>query len=470
MAVDPARMGTAELSRAFRRRALSPVEVTRACLARIAADNGSLGAYCLIDEVGALAAARAAEARWLAGAPASAIDGVPTSIKDIVLMRGHPTRRGSRTTEGVAIDRDDAPVTARLRAAGAVILGKTTTPEFGWKAVTDNPMGEVARNPWDTSRGAGGSSGGAAIAAATGMGVLHLGTDGGGSIRVPASFCGVVGLKPTFGRVPAWPMSPFGTVAHLGPIARTIADLAAMLTVLAQPDARDWHALPAEPRDWSVGLDAGVRGLRIAASRTLGGTVEVEPSIAAAFETALETLADLGAEIVPVEPALGDLRILFARHWFPGAARLLSELPQDALPLLDPGLRDMAAEGAAMSAAEVLEAQRQRGELGIALQRLLHDHDLLATPTVAVPPLPAGAELSDPATQRRWIDWAGFSYPFNLSQQPAITVPCGRDALGLPAGLQLVAAKYREDLCLRAARAFEAVVPPRWPDVPDQVI
>ena len=380
-------------------------------------------------------------------------------------MRGFPTRRGSRTTAGAAPDAEDAPATARLREAGAVLLGKTTTPELGWKAVTDNPLGEVARNPWDTSRTAGGSSGGAAVAAALGMGALHLGTDGGGSIRIPAAFCGIVGLKPTFGRVPAWPLSPFGTVAHLGPMTRTVEDAALMLTVLALPDARDWLALPHEGRDWRAGIADGVAGLRIAASERLGG-IEVDQEVAAAFRRALGTLEALGARVEPVDPDLGAARDVFARHWFPAAARVLAGLPPERVAEVDPGLRAMADEGAAMSAAEIMDAQRERGALATTLHLLLGEFDLLATPAVAIPAFAAGVEVPDPARQRRWIDWAGFSYPFNLSQQPAISVPCGRTEAGLPIGLQLVARKYREDLVLRAALAFERAEPQPLPEAP----
>lgn len=468
-ATEPGLLPAAELTGLYRSGRISPVEVARDCLRRVGRWNAAVGAFCVVDEAGALAQARDSEARWRRGEALGPLDGVPATIKDIVLMRGFPTRRGSRTTEGVAAGAEDAPATARLREAGAVLLGKTTTPEFGWKAVTDNPLGEVARNPWDPARTAGGSSGGAAAAAALGMGALHLGTDGGGSIRIPAAFCGIVGLKPSFGRVPAWPLSPFGTVAHLGPMTRTVADAALMLNALSRPDPRDWHALPHDGRDWSDGLGGdGAAGLRIAVSETLGGLVEVDPEVLAAFREALRVLEGLGARVEPAEPDLGrDVRGLFARHWFASAARVVAAIPPERRELVDPGLREMAAEGAAFSTAEILDAQRERGELGVGLQGLLlGPFDLLATPAVAIPAFAAGVERPDPARQPRWIDWAGFSYPFNLSQQPAISVPCGRTRGGLPLGLQLVAAKYREDLVLRAAAAFEAARPWGFPEEP----
>ena len=338
---DPAVLSASELLRRYRRKSLSPVEVTGACLARIARWNDAVGAFCIVDEDGAIAAARAAEARWLRGEPCGLVDGVPVTIKDLVLTRGWTARRGSHTTAVHPPAASDAPATARLREGGAVLLGSTTTPEFGWKAVTDNPLGHVARNPWNLARTPGGSSGGAAVAAALGMGALHVGTDGGGSIRIPASFCGIVGLKPTFGRVPAWPLSPFGTVAHLGPMARTVEDAALMLTMISRPDQRDWHALPFEAADYRVGLGAGVAGLRIAASATLG-SVELHPEVDAAFHAALEVLADLGAKVELVDPPVGQAGSIFARTWFPAAARLIEKLPPEARSRLDPGLAAMA--------------------------------------------------------------------------------------------------------------------------------
>jgi aspartyl-tRNA(Asn)/glutamyl-tRNA(Gln) amidotransferase subunit A len=463
---DPATLPAAELLRRFRRRSLSPVEVAGACLARIDRWNDAVGAFCLVDREGALAAARASEARWARGEPRGLLDGVPITIKDLILVRGWTIRRGSHSTAGQPPAAEDAPATARLREAGAVLLGSTTTPEFGWKAVTDNPLGHLARNPWNTGRTPGGSSGGAAVAAALGMGALHVGTDGGGSIRIPASFTGVVGLKPTYGRVPAWPLSPFGTVAHLGPMTRTVEDAALMLTVISRPDLRDWHALPPDGVDHRVGLADGVAGLRVAASATLG-FVEVDPEVRRLFEAALATLADLGARVEKVDPPVGRPGDLFARHWFPAAARLIEKLPAGARAKLDPGLAAMAGQGAAFSRAELQDAALERGELGVAMQRFLTaDHDLLVTPAMALPAFATGMEHPDPGRADRWSDWAGFSYPFNLTQQPAISVPAGFTGDGLPVGLQIVGPKYADALVLRVARAFEAACPQPMPAEP----
>src|SRR5213595_2733588 len=269
MTTDLCSLSATELLDAYRRHELSPVEVTRAVLERIEKLNPVLNAFNLVSDR-ALDEAKASETRWLRGEPKGLLDGVPVSVKDILLTKGWPTLRGSKTVDAKGPWNDDAPCVARLREHGAVLLGKTTTPEFGWKGVTDSPLTGITRNPWNPAKTPGGSSGGAVAAVAAGMGPLAIGTDGGGSIRIPCSFTGLFGIKPSFGRVPAWPLSPFGTVAHVGPITRSVADAALMLNVLAQPDARDWHALPYERRDWRSGLDQDITDLRIAYSPDLG--------------------------------------------------------------------------------------------------------------------------------------------------------------------------------------------------------
>src|SRR5579871_4839927 len=278
---DLALWSATELVDAYRRKAVSPVEATTAALARIERLDGQLNAFCVVERDGALGAARAAEARWQRGAPVGLVDGVPATVKDVLLTKGWPTLRGSRTADPQQAWTEDSPAVARLREHGAVLLGKTTTPEFGWKAIGDSPLTGITRNPWNLERTPGGSSAGAAAATAVGMGALAIGTDGAGSIRIPSAFTGLFGLKPTFGRVPAYPPSAFGTVSHVGPMTRTVADGALMLTVLAGPDWRDSWALPPDERDYRVGLDDGVRGLRIGFSPDLG-YVKVEPEIAQA--------------------------------------------------------------------------------------------------------------------------------------------------------------------------------------------
>jgi aspartyl-tRNA(Asn)/glutamyl-tRNA(Gln) amidotransferase subunit A len=453
-----------ELLRLYRSGAASPVEATREVLDRIERLNPRLNAFCLVDAEAALASARASEGRWRQGAPVGALDGVPTSIKDLILTRGWPTLRGSHTVDAAQPWEVDAPATARLREAGAVLLGKTTTPEFGCKGETNSPRTGISRNPWNLQRTPGGSSGGTAAAVAAGLGPLSVGTDGAGSVRIPAAFCGNFGLKPSFGRVPAYPLSPFGSVSHLGPHTMSVADAALMLNVLSQPDARDWTSLPFDARDYRVGLDDGVRGLRIAYSPTLGYAQNVHPEVAAAVDRAVHELQALGAVVEAVDPGIADPLDICTGLWFLGAHTLFAGLTPAQQAVVDPDLRAEAALGAGLSALQVQQLNLRRGALGSQLRQFMQRYDLIATPAVAVPAFearPAGHTPIDPTTL---LGWTPFSYPFNLSQQPACTIPCGLTADGLPIGLQLVGPMFGDALVLRAARAYESVRPiPRPP-------
>ncbi|MEA3193633.1 MAG: aspartyl-tRNA(Asn)/glutamyl-tRNA(Gln) amidotransferase subunit [Betaproteobacteria bacterium] len=459
MSSDLCALTATDLLDGYRKHQLSPVEVARAVLDRIEKLNPKLNAFCLVSDK-ALDDAKASEARWMAGQPRGLLDGVPVSIKDLLLTKGWPTLRGSKTVDAKGPWNDDAPAVARLREHGAVLLGKTTTPEFGWKGVTDSPLTGVTRNPWNPAKTPGGSSGGAVAAVASGMGPLAVGTDGGGSIRIPCSFTGLFGIKPSFGRVPAWPLSPFGTVAHVGPITHSVADAALMLNVLAQPDARDWHALPYEARDWRTGLEHGVRGLRIAFSPDLG-YAKVDAEVAALVKKAVKVFADLGAKVEEKNPGFENPDPIFRTHWFSGAAYLLKGVKNHEL--IDPGLREVAALGEKISAHEVLDAHMKRGALGAHMNQFHRDYDLLITPTLSVPAFDAGKEF--PEGVKRWIDWTPFSFPFNLTQQPAASIPCGLTKDGLPVGLHIVGPRYNDALVLRAARAFETARPIGLPDM-----
>ncbi|MBK7060111.1 MAG: amidase [Rubrivivax sp.] len=448
-----------ELTRLYRSGQASPVQATQAVLDRIAVLNPLLKAFVLVDAESALAAARASETRWHAGQPLSAIDGVPTSIKDLILTRGWPTLRGSRAVDASQPWDVDAPVSARLREAGAVLLGKTATPEFGCKGETNSPLNGITRNPWNPAKTPGGSSGGAAAAVAAGLGPLAVGTDGAGSVRIPAAFCGNVGFKPSFGRVPAYPLSPFGSVAHLGPHTMSVNDAALMMNVLKAPDARDWTALPPDPGDCTVGLNDGVRGLRIAYSPTLGYVNNLHPEIAAAVARGAQTLADLGAHVEAVDPGFDDPLEISTGLWFMGTWTLWNTLTPAQQALTDPDLRAQAELGSAFSALQVQQLNLRRGALGSLLRQFMQRFDLLLTPSVSVPAfdaLPAGHGPMNPQTM---LGWTPYSYPFNLSQQPAITLPCGLTTDGLPMGLQLVGPMFGDALVLRAARAFESACP-----------
>ncbi len=461
---DVTRLSATELLGLYRRRELSPVEATREVLARIDAQNARTNAYCLVRDDEALASARQSEQRWHAGEPAGLLDGVPVSVKDLLLTSGWPTLRGSLTTDKAGPWTADAPAVARLREHGAVLLGKTTTPEFGWKGVTDSPLTGVTRNPWDPGRTTGGSSGGAAAAVAAGMGPLALGTDGGGSIRIPASFCGIVGLKPTHGRVPVYPPSTFGTLSHVGPMARTVADAALLLDALGSPDYRDPLALDRRA-PVSAELDTlEVSGLRVAYSPALG-YAKVDPEVAAAVQRAVTALEQAGAVVTPADPGFASPLPAFDVLWYAGAAKVVDDIPEDRRYLIDPGLAEIAEEGRRYSAVGYLQALRERSELGIAMGAFHQTYDLLVLPTEPIVAFAAGAEVPDGSAQPRWTSWTPFTYPFNMSHQPAATVPCGFSASGLPIGVQVVGPRHADGLVLAACAAIEAALPwrDRWP-------
>jgi aspartyl-tRNA(Asn)/glutamyl-tRNA(Gln) amidotransferase subunit A len=439
----------------YRSGEFGPVEVVRAALERAEEIQPEVNAFVRLFAEEALERAAASEERWRRGEPCGLLDGVPVTVKDILLLRGAPTLKGSRTIDPAAGRWDeDAPSVARLREHGAVFLGKTTTPEFGWKGVTDSPLTGVTRNPHDPTRTAGGSSGGAAAAVALGAGPLALGTDGGGSVRIPAAFCGIFALKPTYGRVPLYPASAFGTLAHVGPMTRDAADAALLMEVIGGPDSRDWSALGPAPGSFPEGLAGGVRGLRVAYSPSLGGQVRVEPEVAAAVRRAVERLAGLGAYVEEADPDFSEPVEAFHTLWFAGAARVTQHLGREQREALDPGLREICGAGARYSALEYLAAMDVRMDLGRRMGRFHDTYDLLVTPTVPITAFEAGAEVPKGSGCRRWTGWTPFTYPFNMTQQPAATVPVGVDGDGLPIGLQLVAARHRDDLVLRGAHAL----------------
>lgn len=459
-AADPTQLTATDLLDRYRAGTLSPVEVTAAVLERIERLNPQLDAFCVVAGDDAIESARASEARWSAGEPAGPLDGVPVSIKDLILTKGWPTLRGSRTIDSDQPWDVDGPATARLREAGAVLVGKTTTPEFGCKGETNSPLTGLTRNPWDRSRTPGGSSGGTAAAVAAGLAPLSVGTDGAGSVRIPAAFCGNVGLKPSFGRIPAYPLSPFGTVSHLGPHAMSVADTALMLRVLQQPDARDWTSLAAPTIDPTAGLDDGIEGWRVAFSPTLGYATGVDPEVAAAVATAADVLASLGARVEAVDPGIEDPLDITTGLWFLGAWTVWNTLSDEQRAVTDPDFAAQAHLGAELSALDVQRLNLRRGELGSHLRQFMTGWDLIVTPAVAVPAFPVRQPGSAPMTPETMLGWTPFSYPFNLSQQPAITVPCGLTGDGLPIGLQLVGPMFGDDRVLRAARAYERAVGP----------
>ena len=450
--IDPARLGAEDLVALYRARALSPVDVLKDVLERVARLNPWVNAFAAMNPR-ALAAAGESEARWAAGRPMGALDGVPVTVKDLLDVAGFATRRGSRTTSAAPVAHD-APAVLGLKAAGAVIIGKTTTTEFGWKSPGDCPLHGITRNPWDRLRTPGGSSSGAGAAAAASFGPLHIGTDAGGSIRIPAAWCGVVGFKPSFGRVPQWPLGSFANVAVAGPITRSVRDAALMFGALARHDLRDPFCLPDDSRDWLAGIEDGVAGLRVAVMRRMGFAPNLDAAGEAALLAAARALEAQGAIIEDASPELPDTRAIFGRVWGVALAKLAAGLAPAQQAMLDAGIMEIAGREGAMSAVDFLAADALRIEAAHAMARFHQRYDLVICPTT-----PSAAPAADQPTLRAhealWNDWAPWTFAFNLTRQPAISVPVGLDTEGMPRGVQVVAALYRDDLALRGARALE---------------
>ena len=446
-------MTAVELVTAYGAGDLSPVEVTSAVLDRIEAADGELNAYNLVDRESALAQAKESEQRWQAGYSKGLLDWVPISIKDIFLTKGWPTLRGSKSVDPDQPWEVDSPVAARLRADGMVFVGKTTTPEIAWKAVTDSPLTGITRNPWDPTKTAGGSSGGAGAAVAAGMAPLAVGTDGGGSIRIPASFCGIVGFKPTQGRVPMFPASPFAPLAHAGPMTRTVEDAALLMDILALPDHRDPTSQAPPHLTYRGEFNREVTGMHVAYSRDLG-YLEVDPEVAQIVDDAVAKIDQAGLHVSAADPGFADPIESFEKMWASGAATLLRTMP-GARETIDPGLGEVWDLGESLSAIDYIQARGVGAAIGIRMGEFGEEHNALLTPTVAIPPFEAGHEVPPGTGMTRWPQWAGFSFPFNMTGQPAISVPVGRTAAGLPVGLQIVGPRHADDLVLALARFVE---------------
>jgi aspartyl-tRNA(Asn)/glutamyl-tRNA(Gln) amidotransferase subunit A len=455
-------LSAVELAALIRAKKASPAEVVRAVLARIERHNPAINAFVTVQAEEAMCAAAKAEDALMRGQAAGPLFGVPLHVKDNLHVAGSRTTFGSKLME-TNVTAEDCPAVERLRKAGMIVIGRTNTPEFGWKGVTDNRVFGATRNPWNVALTPGGSSGGASAAVAAGMGPIGLGTDGGGSLRIPASFTGVVGFKASFGRVPNWPGSGGAMLRHIGTITRTVADMAASLDVLAGPDPRDVLSLPATGERYSVDLDRGIRGKRVAYSPNLG-YARVEPEVAAICQQAAERFAETRAHVEPVQLDWRDPYDAWSVFFFgTAAASLEKKLPAQG-DLLDPGLRRVADAGLKLRGVDFANALAARHEFWEQVRRTYERFDLVLSPTLAVPPFAVGQDDADPLDGERLgpLQWTRFTYPFNLTGQPAASVPAGWTKSGLPVGLQIVGDRHADLLVLQAARAWEQVQP--WHD------
>jgi len=459
-----------ELAAMIRAKTLSPVELTRAVLARIETLNPVVNAFCTPTPEIALADARRAEDAVMKGGALGPLHGVPYSIKDLTLTKGIRTMSGSHIF-ATRVPDVDAPFVPRLRAAGGVMLGKTTTPEFGWKGMGDSPLTGSARNPWNTAMTTGGSSAGAGAAAAAGLGPLHHGSDGAGSIRIPSAFCGIFGLKPSYGRVPMYPVSNNDYASHNGPMTRTVADAALMLGVMAGPDEWDRTSLPDAPDDYVGKLRAGVRGLRVAFSPNLD-TLRVDPDVLALVRDAARVFETLGGAVEEVKTGFADshrmIRMMWNAHEAGNYARYLPEWRER----MDPGLVASIEDGLRYSVVDYIDMRGQKMTYWDSVRPLFERYDLLLTPSLSVAAFPCGRinpeHWPQPPNLWDWMAWASFSYPFNFTGQPAATVPAGFTPAGLPVGLQIVGRRFADLTVLQASAAFEEARPwaARRPSLP----
>jgi aspartyl-tRNA(Asn)/glutamyl-tRNA(Gln) amidotransferase subunit A len=451
-----------KLAELIRTKQLSPVEVMEATLRRIAELDKRVNAFAYLDADRAMAQAKQAEAALMGGGPIGRLHGLPTTIKDLAITKDLPTEFGSIMLKGNQ-PTEDTPFVTRLQDAGAIVIGKTTTPEFGWKGVSESPLTGITHNPWKYGYNAGASSAGAGAAAAAGFGHLHQGSDGAGSIRMPSHFCGVFGLKPSFGRVPAYPVSTGDYTSHSGPMSRSVADAALMLEVMAGPHPLDHTSLEAGPADYTGRLHEGIKGKRIAYSPDLGHA-RVDPDVATLVKQAVARFTALGAIVEEVAtPWAKDGPDLVRFFWPAHMARLAPKLKQWANQM-DPGLVACIEDGADITVVDYLLWRERKMAYVSAINHWFEDWDFLLTPAVSVAAFPA--ELLMPARwpshKWDWLSWAEFSYPFNMSWNPAASVPCGFTAEGLPVGLQVVGRRFDDLGVMQAAAAFEAAQP--WAD------
>lgn len=449
-----------ELLAAYSSKALSPIEVAHAVLQHIERCEPHLHATYALDPQGALAQAEASQARWLKNEPHGALDGVPVTIKENIASRGVPTPLGTAATELAPAERD-APPTARLREAGAVILGKTTMPDYGMLSSGLSSFHALTRNPWDLSKNPGGSSAGAAVASAAGYGPLHLGTDIGGSVRLPAAWCGIFALKPSLGRIPIYP--PYaGRVA--GPMTRSVQDAALMMRVLSLPDARDSTSLPYQPISWQE-LARPLRGLKIGLMMNAGWGLAVDPEVSSAVQRAAQAFEAAGAIVEPLAPfmtrgmAEGMDQFWRCRAWMD-----ISALPPERAARVLPFIVAWARGGASLSGEQVFKGFSQMGVMREAAVTACQPFDFVFTPTSPIAAY--AAELpcptNDPAQPFEHI---AFTLPYNMSEQPAATVNCGYTTSGLPIGLQIVGRRHDDLGVLQVARAWEQLRPASrpWP-------
>ena len=461
-----------QLIKLYKKKETNPTEVALNIVSELDKKNQKFNAFVDYDREKILQQAKLSSDRWIKGEIKGALDGIPISIKDLLITKDYFTRRGS-FVESLPISSDkDAPVVKKVLEQGAIILGKTTTPEFGHKGTTQSIRYGSTLNPWNTNLNAGGSSGGSAAAVAAGLGPLSLGTDGGGSVRIPCSFCGLFGHKPTFGRIPAYPISPFGTVANIGPISRTVEDGALLMNVIATPDKDDWYSLPKENINYNELNFDNAKNLRIGVFKYWGmknffNEISLHNEINIVFENILSELTKEGLQLSfdskinwPNNPA-----DIFKTMWYTGAANLSKKINKEELLKVDKNFLHFIEEGNKFSVFDFLVAEAKRSENASYLSYLFEKYDVLIGPTMPVLPFECDDVTPKNYDRKDLFNWTPFTYPFNLTKHPSSTINCGFSSSGLPVGIQVVAPHYEDKRCFLISAYLEKVfsLTNKWP-------
>ncbi len=463
-----------DLLKLYKSKKTSPVEVVKSIIVRIKSINHKVNAFTEFNEAKILKQAKLSSERWAKNKIKGRLDGVPVSIKDLILTKDYSTYRGSLIKSLPNYSKKDAPVVRRIKESGGIILGKTSTPEFGHKGTTQSKKYGKTANPWDLQTNAGGSSGGACAAVSAGMGPLAVGTDGGGSVRIPASFCGLFGHKPTFGKIPAYPISPFGTVANIGPISRSVRDSAILMNVIAKPDTDDWHSLPLENKDYEKNNIVDVKSIKIGYLKTWGmdkyfENFKVEEEVQNKVNQAVSYLKKDGLKINHIKTLNwpNNPANIFKTMWHLGAANLARKIDKKEFSKIDKNFIKFINLGKKCDVFDLMDAEAKRAENGTYISSLFKKYDVLIGPTLPVVPFDINRNIPKDWNQRDLFCWTPFTYPFNLTKNPAATINCNFSEGHLPIGLQIVAPMYKDFICFKVSMYFEKVfsLTNQWPHI-----
>ncbi len=451
-----------ELIDGYKKKLFNSLEVSLSVINQIKSLNKKINAFVHFDEEMVIDQAKLSKDRWERDMIKGILDGIPISVKDLIITQDYPTFRGSFNTSLPNKSEENAPVVSKIINSGAIILGKTATPEFGHKGTTSSKRYGETLNPWNLNTNAGGSSGGSAAAVASGMGPLSIGTDGGGSIRIPCSFCGLFGHKPTFGRIPAYPISPFGTVANIGPISRNVLDGSILMDVIATPDNKDWHSLPFNKKSYNPFPYENISSIRVGFTRLWGMEKyienlkledDVEIGIESIFRSLKEKKFNITDEININWP--NNPEKTFKVIWYTGAANLARKIKQKDLKDIDENFLEFIERGKKNNIFDIMQAETNRAENGSYITKMFEKYDFIIGPTLPVTAIAKGRNIPKGWDEEDLFSWTPFTYPFNLTKNPSSTINCNFSSIGLPVGLQIVAPIYKDHDCIKFAQLLE---------------